>query len=159
MENSSPDRFRDANLRLADFGWHLLVHCPKCDGRAEIITERQDVPHARGGGVEYHRELRCTACFYNKRQTTRTYGPGISRDGVEGAFETRLWFSAPFRDEVFWACNYEHLDYLKRYIAALVRERRDRRFFTAVERLPQFVKSAKNREALLRLIEKLGQKN
>ncbi len=79
-------------------------------------------------------------------------------EGKDGYFGCELWLQTDFRGNVLWANNREHLDYLKRYIQARLRERNDRQGFTLVEKLPQFIKSAKNREALLKEIEKLEKK-
>lgn len=158
MENGDPTRFQDSNFRIGDFTDQIIVHCPKCDGRAEIFTEMQRAHPQNGGGLRYHRELRCSACFLVERRVTHIFGSWLRRDGLETEFQTPLWLRVEFGDEVFWACNYEHLDYLKRYIGAKLRERRDRRFATMVEKLPAFMKSAKNRTALLKVIEKLSGK-
>ncbi|WP_227765244.1 hypothetical protein [Hymenobacter sp. 15J16-1T3B] len=69
-----------------------------------------------------------------------------------------LWYQAPFKDEVLWAYNAEHLLYLEQYIAAKVRERNNRRYATMVEKLPLFMQLAKNREALLKLLERMKRK-
>ncbi|MDO1451284.1 hypothetical protein Q0590_33730 [Rhodocytophaga aerolata] len=69
-----------------------------------------------------------------------------------------LWYNAPYKDHTLWAYNYQHLEYLEQYIEAKLRERNNRRYTTMVEKLPQFIKSAKNREALLKVIQKLKHK-
>jgi len=69
-----------------------------------------------------------------------------------------LWLTASFRGEYFMAYNYEHLAYLKQYIGANIRERNNSEFPTMVEKLPNFIKSAKNRDKLLKLINKLEKK-
>ncbi|WP_170172501.1 hypothetical protein [Hymenobacter rigui] len=45
--------------------------------------------------------------------------------------------------------------YLEQYIGAKLRERNQPRYMTMVEQLPQFIKSAKNRDALLKLLERM----
>lgn len=68
---------------------------------------------------------------------------------------TALWLEQPFKDDVVWAYNYAHLDYLDNYIAATLREHKDRTHFTLLEKLPKFYHEAKNRSALLKLIKKM----
>jgi len=68
---------------------------------------------------------------------------------------SQLWLSAPFRNDTLIAYNGDHLNYLEKYIASGIRENPDRTGFTMVEKLPRFIQSAKNREALLKLIAKL----
>ena len=63
-----------------------------------------------------------------------------------------------FKGERFFAYNGEHLAYLERYIAATLREHKDRTGFTLLEKLPKFYHEAKNREALLKIIQRLKSK-
>lgn len=67
-----------------------------------------------------------------------------------------LWFQKEFNGEVFWAYNLDHIDYLERYIKADLRERNNRGSGngTMASRLLQFVKAAKNREKLLKILKK-----
>lgn len=99
-----------------------------------------------------------------KCKSTETYHPKVieiriakivNTGAYDPYFGCPLWLQAPFKDELFWANNYKHLDYLKQYIGAGLRERNDRAFFTLVEKLPSFIQSAKNRDRLLKLINKL----
>ncbi len=49
---SGPERFADTGVALADMATHFIVHCPKCDGRANIL------PH------EGSWRLTCEKCFH-----------------------------------------------------------------------------------------------
>ncbi len=88
----------------------------------------------------------------------------IRSDIKEEVFGTSLWLQKNYKGNIFWATNYEHLEYLKCYIQAKVRERKreseinDIKNQTMVSRLPQFIKSNKNREELLKVIEYLKEK-
>lgn len=73
-------------------------------------------------------------------------------------FDAPLWLEASFKNEVFFAYNLAHLNYLEHYISARLREHKDRTHFTLLEKLPKFYHEAKNREALLKIIIKLKQK-
>lgn len=73
-------------------------------------------------------------------------------------FGAKLWLAAPFKEEVVWAFNAAHLQYLEAYIAAELREHTDRTGFTLLEKLPKFYHDAKNRGALLKIISKLKEK-
>ncbi|HLS37458.1 MAG TPA: hypothetical protein VK023_04225 [Sphingobacterium bovisgrunnientis] len=64
----------------------------------------------------------------------------------------------PFKNDVFVALNADHLTYLEQYITADLREHKDRTGFTLLERLPKFYHDAKNRKALLAIIQKLKKK-
>uniref|UniRef100_UPI004047227E hypothetical protein n=1 Tax=Polaribacter sp. TaxID=1920175 RepID=UPI004047227E len=73
-------------------------------------------------------------------------------------FDAALWYAASFKNDYFFAYNEAHLLYLEQYIGAKLREHKDRSHFTLLEKLPKFYHEAKNREALLKLIEKLKKK-
>lgn len=76
----------------------------------------------------------------------------------ENYFGLPLWINSNFRNYTFWAFNYEHLEYLKKYISADLRERNNRAHWTMVEKLPDWIKSSKNREKLIKLINELETK-
>lgn len=78
---------------------------------------------------------------------------GLVRDT---RYNLPLWFQKEVDGELFWAYNQEHIDYLERYIGADLRERNSKANYSSslVARLPKFVKEAKNREKLLKIIEK-----
>ncbi|WP_428229237.1 hypothetical protein [Flavobacterium sp.] len=71
-------------------------------------------------------------------------------------FNLTLWFQKEVSGNIFWAYNVDHIQYLERYIEAGLRERNSKINFSAslVARLPKFVKAAKNREKLLKIVEK-----
>lgn len=72
-------------------------------------------------------------------------------------FELPLWLQGEIKGNVFWAYNYEHLEYMKKYIEAKIRERHPVHM-TLLAKLPNFIKYAKNREDLLKLVERLETK-
>lgn len=74
---------------------------------------------------------------------------------IDPVFGLDLWLQAPFRGEVLWAYNGEHLAFLRDYVAADLRERMPKRNRSLVARLPAWIKSAKNRDDLLGAIAKL----
>lgn len=69
-----------------------------------------------------------------------------------------LWLQADFNNYVLWAYNSEHLQYLKAYIGARLREKNGQSFRTLAQKLPAFLREAKHRDALLKLITKLEKK-
>lgn len=82
----------------------------------------------------------------------------LQKDGLvrEPWHNLQLWFQKEVDDNVFWAYNLDHINYLERYIQAGLRERNSEANYTSslVARLPQFVKVAKNREKLLKILKK-----
>ena len=79
-------------------------------------------------------------------------------DGLvrEQTYNFPLWFQEEVNKEIFWAYNQNHIDYLERYIQAGLRERNSKINYNSslVSRLPQFVKAAKNRDKLLKILKK-----
>lgn len=73
-------------------------------------------------------------------------------------FQLPLWLTENVKGNLLWAYNYEHLGYLKDYISADLREKNGRVGWTMVEKLPEWMKSAKNRTSVLKAIEKLEKK-
>lgn len=78
---------------------------------------------------------------------------GLRRDQW---YNLPIWFQKGVNGNLFWAYNLDHIDYLERYIKADLRERNNDGSGngTMVSRLPQFVKAAKNREKLLKILKK-----
>jgi hypothetical protein len=78
------------------------------------------------------------------------------RDGKEPYFGLELWFLSSFQGKPVWAVNREHLGYLIDYLSADLREKPfgfPRR--TQADHLPTFMKTAKNRERIVKLLKKM----
>src|SRR5699024_2318562 len=110
------------------------------------------------------RRLVCAHCGLTKERAAQAYPPR-EQDAWYDALE--LWLQTPCCGETLWAYNKEHLDFLEQYVAATLRERTHpdgtlwsqtpARNSTLASRLPAWIKSAKNREAVLKGIGKLRQ--
>lgn len=79
---------------------------------------------------------------------------------IENACETffgcELWFLTYFKSHPVWAVNRDHLNYLIRYLSADLREKPvGYPFKKQADHLPSFMKSAKNRERIVRLLTKM----
>jgi transcription elongation factor Elf1 len=85
-----------------------------------------------------------------------TYNPAAL--GLDPIFHLPLWLQKNVRGNLLWAYNRSHLHDVKEYVGAKLRERRTTRYTTMVEKLPTFIKEAKNREAILKAIEKMERK-
>jgi hypothetical protein len=142
-----PSRFQDENLLLSDFYQEVVVVCPTCSKKA-MAKVNPETKTAR---------LFCLHCGCNKETTTAIKNGTINMPAHQ-YFQAELWLQAPFKNEIFWAYNDKHLEYLERYISATIREHRDRTGFTLLEKLPKFYHEAKNRESLLKIITKLKSK-
>lgn len=73
-------------------------------------------------------------------------------------FNLPLWLQIEIKGNLFWAYNRRHLHDIKTYEQAKLRERQTKGYTTMVERLPKFIKDAKNRAAILKAIEQLDKK-
>jgi hypothetical protein len=142
-----PNRFHDENLILSNFYQEVWVVCPSCAKKATAKVNFE-AKVAR---------LFCTSCGCNK-ETSIAIKNGIVETAANHYFQADLWLKATFKNDVFWAYNDKHLEYLERYISATLREHKDRTHFTLLEKLPKFYHEAKNREGLLKIIAKLKSK-
>jgi uncharacterized Zn finger protein (UPF0148 family) len=140
-------RFQDENLLLSNFYQEVWVVCPSCAKKA-IAKVNYETKTAR---------LFCTNCGCNK-ETTTAVNNGTINTAANQYFQSELWLQTPYKNEIFWAYNDNHLEYLERYISAILREHKDRTHFTLLEKLPKFYHEAKNREGLLKIITKLKSK-
>ncbi len=146
------ESFTDKKYRLTDFEYHVLVVCLTCKKQALAIVNK----------TAKQAKLICSHCGLSKICSTRmAYKEGIKFELQQAAhlyFEAKLWLEMPFKNDIFWAYNWEHLGYLEEYISAKLREHKDRSHFTLLEKLPKFYHEAKNREGLLKVIAKLKAK-
>ncbi len=141
------NRFQDENLLLSHFYQEAFVVCPSCAKKA-MATVNDETKTAR---------LFCISCGYNKETVTAIKNGSIEMPANQ-YFQAELWLQAPFKNDVFWAYNDKHLEYLESYISATIREHKDRVGFTLLEKLPKFYHEAKNRDGLLKIIAKLKSK-
>lgn len=145
------DRFQDQNYRLTHFQEEVAVACPKCHKKA-LTTVNYEEKKAK---------LTCMHCgFHDVKDTLLTHLGYTANYKADAStyFDVETWYLAPFKNDFFFAYNEAHLLYLEQYIGAKLREHKDRSHFTLLEKLPKFYHEAKNREPLLKLIQKLKKK-
>ncbi|MFI6034673.1 hypothetical protein ACIBBD_11020 [Streptomyces sp. NPDC051315] len=148
--SAAPVRFHDPGTTACAYASSALVHCPRCRRVAHFERRTGLAPDARGrSGFELR--LVCRSCGLC-RVSTGPSAPGR-------LFQPPLWLRTRTRHGVVWAYNLEHLDLLRRFVAASLRERdpwyEHGRKMTYVARLPAWIKSAKNRAEVLRAIDRL----
>jgi len=156
-------------------GCDVKLFCPSCHlcktNNRKCYSINQNVRCSNCGKINYLYEeeipkktkVRTITCSCNHiEQFQPKYQEiivsGVAKDGTDFYFNAKLWLSKSFKNEIFWAFNYEHLAYLKKYIEAKLRERNNRTHKTMLEVLPPFIKSAKNRDELLKIIAVLERK-
>jgi hypothetical protein len=90
-------------------------------------------------------------------------GVALHRDrhapATDPYFDVRLWLQTETRHGWVWAYNLEHLDLIKRFVQAPLREgipwHDHGRKMTVVARLPAWMQQAKNRDEVLRAIARI----
>ncbi len=117
----------------------MFVICPHCGGRADVMEKGDEV------------RLSCLKCGHLQMKQTGTKYIG-------GAFDVHfglpLYLQISCCGHVLWAYNREHLDYMKRYIEAMIRTSKGTNR-SLESRLPEWMKRKQNRDEVLRAIERL----
>ena len=163
----SPYFFDNAQLKCSHCG-HLensadLVRYKvsvrrNCDTCGKLISKV--IPHAKEPVDAF--AIPCPTCgevqIYKPRNEPYTQPYDSPNGGLAPIFGLPLWLQRSVRGNLFWAYNRQHLHAIKEYVGAKLRERQTTTHTTMVEKLPQFIKEAKNRDAILKLIEKLERK-
>ncbi|WP_336882602.1 hypothetical protein [Priestia koreensis] len=160
--------FRNQHRMLESFGYEFLVTCPSCNHYSKVISLGDPSPYVPRTSIRFV----CTNCGMSKELKTKSNGYNQSiisygsqwKDGVvniggpyDWYFGYSLYLQTPCCGHTLWVYNREHLTYLKRYVEAELRESHP--YYLSVEsRLPVWIKSSKNREAVLKAIEKLENK-
>ncbi|MER7338599.1 hypothetical protein ABT403_12175 [Streptomyces sp. NPDC000075] len=159
-DEESGNRFRDRRESKYgdDFLDEVLVRCPRCGGCA-TITPHPEIPaddNAVGAGRRpFRRRLRCTGCGFFKDQKVDS---AVVGSPIDPDFQRPLWLQASCCGNVLWAYNLRHLDLLEAYVRAKLRERGELAPgapMSLVERLPSWLKAARNRTEILRTIKRL----
>lgn len=155
MKPPRPDqRFRDRREHLCDFAEEYLVVCPRCHGCG---TVRNTDPSRTECFAP--RRFICRNCGLSKEWA----GTTIGRHGPEPQddyFNLPLWLQVSCCGETLWAHNARHLQFIRDYVGATIRERqRDTTHGWnnggLASRLPRWMQLAKNRPDILKAIAKL----
>ena len=99
-------------------------------------------------------QIKCEACKKENEYSLKWYRYRNDKS-IDPYFGLDLWLQINFKDHFLWVYNLEHLKYLKEYVAAKLREDNDRHKYSMITNLPQWIKSSKNREAILKKLSKL----
>jgi hypothetical protein len=159
--------FTDSGQTLANFVETIYVRCPKCTKRAHVIripdVEEEILADTSGhhGSLSFRRsfsprKLCCLHCSYTSIWEGGTQHRGGPYDWY---FQLPLWLQTPCCGEILWAFNEEHLNFLEQYVVAKQRVKfhveGQIRNGTMASRLPTWMKSAKNRDQVLKGISRL----
>lgn len=132
------------------YGKHYCGNCyEKFEYESQVFKEKPETYQVKCPHCSFHEEIKPTISRIRKEP---------KKDGLvrEPWHNLLLWFQKEVDNNIFWAYNLDHIDYLERYVQAGLRERNSKANYTSslVARLPQFVKAAKNREKLLKILKK-----
>lgn len=162
MEERSKHTYRTS---LYAFVKDILVVCPHCERKAVVKTGNfQEMKWATD-----EVKVVCTFCGFNKkieniphREDNKQKRGLIMLFGapVDPFFRFPLWLQADFSGETLWAYNMEHLAFLEQHVGAKLRERNGFKYNVRSigARLPRWMTSASNREAILKAIAQLKEK-
>jgi hypothetical protein len=134
----------------------FLVECPKCRSCALVV--RRDPSDSK---LFAPRRLICGQCGLTREWAGNYIAGGSSRgDPTDPVFHLPLWLQAPCCGQTLWAYNTRHLRFIKEYVGAALRQRRrDPQFGwsnrSLASRLPRLMVLGKNRDEVLKTIEKL----
>jgi hypothetical protein len=156
------ERFLDTGTRIYDFYEEFLVVCPKCARLAKVVIEEAEfakLPTRKllkfRNQFFAPRRLICLNCLH--RDTWK--GNQIKIGGnVDWYFRLPLWLEISCCGTTLWAYNEKHLEMLESYVSAKLRERTVKGRSSFLSKLPKWIKSAKNRDEILKAIKKLKEK-
>ncbi|MCA6364880.1 MAG: hypothetical protein IM638_17750 [Bacteroidetes bacterium] len=149
--NCSYVEMRDERIR---YNAEIKRQCDNCGKPVSIIIPDNKQPVA---------ELVIT-CPHCKAERTcqpqnRKYYLYYTNSGIcDPIFNLPLWLQSDVKGKSLWAYNISHLCEIRNYVTAKLRERQTSAFTTMVEKLPNFIKIGKNREAVLKEIDRLLRK-
>jgi hypothetical protein len=129
--------------------------CSHCGYRWLTVELHGDWPAARRKQTEL---VECAACHKISPVELRWIPGWQANKPVDPYFGYPLWLQIACCGETLWAYNEAHLQVLKTYIGATLREGGVRYKWSMMTRLPQWMKSAKNRDAVMKALHRLEQK-
>ena len=99
-------------------------------------------------------ELSCETC-----ETVNSYPITWYRyqrdEPIDRFFGLPLWLQVHVKSNTMWLYNLKHLDYVRSYVSAKLREDDGRHKYSIVTNLPQWIKSRKNRALIIKKLNEL----
>jgi len=147
-------RFREYETPFPEYCDEILVKCPRCNKSASVVP-------APGSDRSLFsaRRLVCGHCGLHRKAKTQSLRFSGSNAPTDPYFELPLWLQKAIGNNVLWAFNLAHLDFIESFVQALLRERRQGEHGWSnsgmVSRFPKWLKSAGNRARVLSAIEEM----
>lgn len=147
--------FSQRNKDLIRYALLVKRNCDNCGKPMEIVIPNQK---KKSDNIK----LPCPHCgivrVFEPRNEVHQLVYTSNSKAQDPIFKLPLWFQTEIRRNVLWAFNREHLIEIRNYVASKLRERQTYSYTTMVEKLPIFIKEAKNREIILKAIDRLIKK-
>ena len=141
-------RFFDDRLCLCAYSDPILIACPKCKQGGSLRLRKED---SEQRNWQARRFFGCDNCGHSFNWKPRLVIHSVANwDEV-----LPLLLQTSCCGRKLWAFNEKHLQFIEEYASALVRERIGPANASLASRLPQWIKSAKNRESVLKAVRKL----
>ena len=152
--NKNNQKFSDNGASIYEFGDEFLVVCPRCASLAKVLPVETTSEKLNTQIFAPHR-LVCLNCVYRADWNGREIAVGGNFDWY---FQLPLWLETECCGKTLWAYNEKHLNLIEDYVSAKLRERMPKRNRTLASCFPKWIKSAKNRDEILRTSGKLRAK-
>lgn len=155
-------RFHERETHPLDFVDEVLVECPRCGGCA-VHRPIGDVDGTPGALLFAPRRLSCGTCGYSKDWARDGLARHSTRGPVDDYFDLPLWLVESCCGKTIWVYNERHLAFLEGYLGARLRDRSKNEVGawqneSLASRLPAWMKSAANRDDVLRALSRLRKK-
>lgn len=98
--------------------------------------------------------LKCLACNQEKEYEIKWYRY-IKDEANDPYFGMELLLKAEIRDNLIWFYNFEHLNYIKKYILSDIRNDSKASKYSLIFKLPKFIKLRKNQDIIIKNMQKL----
>lgn len=121
--------------------------CKTCGSRISTSTEPTKKPYL-------HSDIICEACNSKRTYELKWYRYRKDRT-TDPYFGFDLWLQTNIKNNVLWLYNLDHLEYLKEYIESKLREDNSRHKYSMITNLPQWIKSNKNRDTIVKKLNQL----
>ena len=130
------------------------ARCPHCGFK---WLARKFTRKAASHGIFKFTGITCSSCQRTTKVQIDWYPDRIGRP-TDPSFGLPLWLQSPCCTETLWAYNAAHLQALRDYIAAGLREGTSGHHWSMFARLPKWMSAHKNRDAVLLRIERLEER-
>lgn len=120
----------------------ILRACKSCGSNLGFLTKPTK-------NNEPTKKVTCTTCNHEneyeinwtKYRNEKATDPFLGMD---------LWLQTSIKSNILWVYNLEHLNFLKNYIGSKIRDGKNRHKYSLITNLPNWIKSAKNRELIVK---------